>query len=487
MRFFTDDPTEVPVVWFFCSDRARLLPTYTVFGSGNWASNRLDWPGLGEVLDAPRPWYNGARPPGLDGRRFCGTVGQFRAGVPVPSDIPVSQTGIPRCCVTGQGVALGGQSNFQVVAVPLCFQVAFDLTASNAACTQCNRLNFSGQLPNYIDLKQTGRTRWGGFFRHMCGRTVSLSAKQVAETPPTFRLTVADALTREDLVYWEGAEVSINVSFFVFFAGPIPGWNACIWNNGIQVSRKTPEHCTCNYLPDGVSYPYNLLVSTNGIGLGGESTFTAPTVPAFEELGGASGVNQFGISTPAVTVDAGDLVVVNVAAWDSVANPLTVTGVTFDGNAMTSSWQQSELAGTGSMVAGEWRYLVPANVTALATATLNASAIDLLIVISRITNLGAHLIDQVSYASSSVDGDPNSGSITTVAADVMVHGCVALWKVPFPGDGTWNNGFTWQGGGGTGTILLSHAILLVSGATTTDASETGTSNDSWVCGVVSYY
>jgi len=63
MQFFDPPGPEIPVTWYFCAETAKTLPFKTRFGSGNWASDRLVWPGPGEVLDAPRPWSDG-QPPG---------------------------------------------------------------------------------------------------------------------------------------------------------------------------------------------------------------------------------------------------------------------------------------------------------------------------------------------------------------------------------------------------------------------------------------
>jgi len=63
MKFFTDSDTYVAVRWYFCAPGAKNFPGYTRFGSGNWASDKLDWPGVGEVLGSPRPWVDGSPPP----------------------------------------------------------------------------------------------------------------------------------------------------------------------------------------------------------------------------------------------------------------------------------------------------------------------------------------------------------------------------------------------------------------------------------------
>jgi hypothetical protein len=64
MQFFTGDThMSVPVTWYFCDENAKLLPHYTRFASGNWASEKIDWTGPGEVAWRPRDWATG-EPPG---------------------------------------------------------------------------------------------------------------------------------------------------------------------------------------------------------------------------------------------------------------------------------------------------------------------------------------------------------------------------------------------------------------------------------------
>lgn len=66
VKFFVDSDLEIPVQWYFCDEHALPYPGHTLFGSGNWASSRDDWPGPGEVLGAPRPWNNGLMPRNLN-------------------------------------------------------------------------------------------------------------------------------------------------------------------------------------------------------------------------------------------------------------------------------------------------------------------------------------------------------------------------------------------------------------------------------------
>jgi hypothetical protein len=92
MRFFPDSDLEIPVRWFFCDDNAKDFPAWTRFASGNWAPERSDWIGPGEVLDSPRPWADGSPPPfdgtvapGFTGQTFVGSLEAFGDGVPYPA------------------------------------------------------------------------------------------------------------------------------------------------------------------------------------------------------------------------------------------------------------------------------------------------------------------------------------------------------------------------------------------------------------------
>jgi len=63
MRFYADSADEVPVRWYFCAPDADIFPGYTLFGSGNWASEKIDWQGPGEAAWRPREYSDGS-PPG---------------------------------------------------------------------------------------------------------------------------------------------------------------------------------------------------------------------------------------------------------------------------------------------------------------------------------------------------------------------------------------------------------------------------------------
>lgn len=89
MKFFTDSDLEIPVVWYFCDKDALPFPDYTRFASGNWASSKSGWDGVGEVEGVPRPWVNGRMPRNecngqifgqFTGKFFKGTSAQFANG-----------------------------------------------------------------------------------------------------------------------------------------------------------------------------------------------------------------------------------------------------------------------------------------------------------------------------------------------------------------------------------------------------------------------
>lgn len=105
MRFGPNGPV-VPVRWFFARKGAKFFPGHHLFGSSNYASYRGDYPGVGEVRFAPREWDNGARPAGLDGKSFCGTLLQFEGALTGSEPgLPANAEGVPFCCL---GVGFGG-------------------------------------------------------------------------------------------------------------------------------------------------------------------------------------------------------------------------------------------------------------------------------------------------------------------------------------------------------------------------------------------
>lgn len=96
MRFFNDDDLAIKVRWFFCVEGAQIFPFHTLFGSGNWASDRFNWPGPGEVLDAPRIWDPGEPIEGLDGQHYCGPDLSYAEGTEYPG-VPLNALPDGRC------------------------------------------------------------------------------------------------------------------------------------------------------------------------------------------------------------------------------------------------------------------------------------------------------------------------------------------------------------------------------------------------------
>lgn len=100
MRFFRDNALEIKVRWFWADEEADVWPGHHLFGSGNWASERFDWPGPGEVLDAPRPWDDGHPIDGLIGDHYCGPEVSYTEGTAYPG-VPLNalEDGRCACCV----------------------------------------------------------------------------------------------------------------------------------------------------------------------------------------------------------------------------------------------------------------------------------------------------------------------------------------------------------------------------------------------------
>jgi len=81
MRLYRDSDTTTKVQWCFCPQDTPVLPFYTRFGSGNWASQKTGWTGPGEVEGSPRPWRDGTKcccP--VEVTRPFGTPQQFAEG-----------------------------------------------------------------------------------------------------------------------------------------------------------------------------------------------------------------------------------------------------------------------------------------------------------------------------------------------------------------------------------------------------------------------
>jgi hypothetical protein len=72
----------VPVTWYRCAPGAKPLPFPTLFGSGNWASDRTNWFGPGEVLGGSHAYSKGKTPVGMVGKKWAGPREWFEHGQP---------------------------------------------------------------------------------------------------------------------------------------------------------------------------------------------------------------------------------------------------------------------------------------------------------------------------------------------------------------------------------------------------------------------
>jgi hypothetical protein len=102
MRFFADDLSiETPVDWYFTDPGAKWCGLSNVFNSRNWYGGQQDWPLLGEVEGAARPWRNGS---GLchGNRGPFGSAEQWEHGAQVADAIPADPCPGPQ----GQGFGL---------------------------------------------------------------------------------------------------------------------------------------------------------------------------------------------------------------------------------------------------------------------------------------------------------------------------------------------------------------------------------------------
>lgn len=102
-RFFTDDPSETEITWYFVPRDRPWLPLKEGWGftNANWdnpdgmrtESGFVDAPG--EVVGSPRTWMNGAEPnPAPFTGHICGSQQQWIEGTPLPPDPPV----VHDCC-----------------------------------------------------------------------------------------------------------------------------------------------------------------------------------------------------------------------------------------------------------------------------------------------------------------------------------------------------------------------------------------------------
>jgi hypothetical protein len=100
-RFYTGDTRTATIVWYFVDKDTPYLPFPTPFRSRNWCpSEPIDPDGLGEVIDAVRPYRTGQNPGDSLGTASCGTADQWRNGqlLPPATPTPVDQFGTPLCC-----------------------------------------------------------------------------------------------------------------------------------------------------------------------------------------------------------------------------------------------------------------------------------------------------------------------------------------------------------------------------------------------------
>jgi len=80
MRFFRDDLTvETPVEWYFLPSDAKWCGLPNIFNSRNWYGGVDDWPDLGEIEGAPRPYSKGGGAP-VGTKGPYGTADQWEFG-----------------------------------------------------------------------------------------------------------------------------------------------------------------------------------------------------------------------------------------------------------------------------------------------------------------------------------------------------------------------------------------------------------------------
>lgn len=115
MKFWSNSDVAIPVRWYWCKPGAKVFPGHHRFGSGNWASKRENWPGVGEVLGVPRPWDRGEPLPLVTGQQQCGSLETFENGALFDGieHTPRTNQGVPLCCLGVQvGVQFGGGGGF---------------------------------------------------------------------------------------------------------------------------------------------------------------------------------------------------------------------------------------------------------------------------------------------------------------------------------------------------------------------------------------
>lgn len=148
MQFYSERPdVKVAVAWFFVDDDTPFLPFYTRFASGNWATSKVGWKGVGEVEGSPRIFRDGTLPATFPPDHICGDERQFAEGQPQPPAEPVPQDdmGIPLCC---------GASMFPPPPVDPCSVDVWEVEASGFT-GGCSRWNGTFTLARYPGLPCT--------------------------------------------------------------------------------------------------------------------------------------------------------------------------------------------------------------------------------------------------------------------------------------------------------------------------------------------
>src|SRR5262249_18245821 len=104
MRWGDTDDTIVDVRWFRVPPGTPCFPVPHHFGSLNWqVGEELDPAGPGEVVGAPRPWFNGATPPWPVPTRHCGADALWIDGIGAGplTELASTLVGPPDCCAGG--------------------------------------------------------------------------------------------------------------------------------------------------------------------------------------------------------------------------------------------------------------------------------------------------------------------------------------------------------------------------------------------------
>jgi len=148
MRFFRDNQLEIPVRWYFCKPNARIFPHYTRFGSGNWAGDKYDWRGAGEVAEIPRPWSNGETLALADGQHFCGSVDDFAQGAAFDPSFNARDSACMRNCRPLIVWGDGGRESDGAAEIIDCVHTDIFVDGHEMPCILwCNVSSYSGPSP----------------------------------------------------------------------------------------------------------------------------------------------------------------------------------------------------------------------------------------------------------------------------------------------------------------------------------------------------